>query len=139
MLPEGRAISIDSYCAESDITTVAVIKVDIQGAEPVAVAGAWRTIAANEDLILSTEMSSRHLASRGGTKAYLQTLVSAGFDLWRLAGERDTSSSVAELEHLTLGPATDHADLVCTKGSGARSRLEEAMTSLGIRAVGDSA
>lgn len=125
-----RAVSIDSYCAEAGITRVAVIKMDIQGAEPVALAGARRVIEANDDLILFTEVSPGHLASRGGTAAYVGDLEGAGFELWQLDGDGLTACSAADLDHLSIGSDTDHADLVCAKGDHARARLDEAAATL---------
>ena len=97
------------------------------GAEPVALAGARRTIEGNDDLILFTEVSPAHLASRGGTDAYLRTLADAGFELWQLEGDRVARRTVADLAHLSIGSDTDHADLVCAKGPAARARLAAAV------------
>ncbi|MGC4112362.1 MAG: FkbM family methyltransferase [Nocardioides sp.] len=123
-----RSVTIDGYCAEAGISGVAVIKMDIQGAEPVALAGAKQTIATTGDLILFTEVSPAHLATRGGADAYLRSLADAGFDLWQLDDAGVTPRTVADLEHLTIGSDTDHADLVCAKGPGARARLEDAIS-----------
>jgi FkbM family methyltransferase len=123
-----RAVSIDSYCAGAGIVDVAVIKMDIQGAEPVALAGARQTIEHNDDLILFTEVSPQHLAARGGTDAYLQALEAAGFALWQLEGDRVTRRTIADLAHLNIGVDTDHADLVCAKGDSARARLADAVS-----------
>lgn len=122
-----RTVSIDSYCRDAAITSVQVVKMDIQGAEPAALAGALRTIEATTDMILFTEVSPHHLASRGGTDAYLADLADAGFDLWQLEGVGAVPRTVAELSQLRIGVDTDHADLICVKGNGARARLEDAL------------
>jgi FkbM family methyltransferase len=126
-----RAVSIDTYCAEAGITRVAVIKMDIQGAEPIALAGAHHTIDVAEDLILFTEVSPPHLASRGGAEAYLRSLVAAGFDLWQLEDHRVTPRTAADLDKVSIAVDTDHADLVCAKGARARARLDEAISRRG--------
>jgi FkbM family methyltransferase len=122
-----RTVAIDSYCRDAAITSVDVVKMDIQGAEPVALAGALRTIEAATDMILFTEVSPHHLASRGGTEAYLDALQGAGFDLWQLTDTGAVPRTLADLGHLRIGADTDHADLICVKGNGARARLEEAL------------
>ncbi|HVQ18395.1 MAG TPA: FkbM family methyltransferase [Actinomycetes bacterium] len=122
-----RTVSIDSYCRDAGITTVNVVKMDIQGAEPVALAGALRTIGANPDVLLFTEVSPQHLASRGGTDAYLVALADAGFDLWQMEGGGAVPRTVAELSHLRIAAGTEHTDLVCVKGGGSRARLEDAL------------
>jgi FkbM family methyltransferase len=124
------AVTIDTYCAAAEVSDIAVIKMDIQGAEPLAVTGARRIIANSRDLILFTEMSPSHLLSRGGASAYLQLLEACGFELCRIDGNTVVPSTVSDLERLHLSMATDHADLVCTKGPGARARLAKAVRGL---------
>lgn len=121
-----RAVTLDGFLGKD--RAVDVIKIDVQGAEPVALTGALATIRANDDLILFTELSPRHLAKWGGTRQYLTTLTAAGFDLRQLAGNKVVSRTSAELDRSHVGADTEHTDLVCVKGVAARNQLERAIS-----------
>ncbi len=122
-----RSVSIDSYCEGEAIAKVDVVKMDIQGGEPAALAGARRTFEASDDLILFTEVSPGHLAPNGGVSGFVDALEAAGFDLWALQGGRVVPRTAADLRRLHIDAASDHADLICVKGAGGRVRLEEAL------------
>ncbi len=120
------AVTLDSYFGEKP-PDVDVIKMDIQGAEPLALAGGRGLIAANDDLLLLTELSSEHLDA-AHLRAYGNDLKDAGFALFEI----DESSGMAvrvEVEELVARLVADsgitHTDLACVKGDRASARLRE--------------
>lgn len=122
-----EAVTLDSYFG-GDFPDVDVIKMDIQGAEPLALAGARGLIAANEDLLLLTELSSEHL-DVVRLRAYVDELRDAGFVLFEIDESSGTTVPV-EVEELVTRLVADsgstHTDLACAKGKLAAERLAAA-------------
>jgi FkbM family methyltransferase len=124
-----RTRTVDSVLAESPGSPVTVVKMDIQGAEPVALAGARSLVAGSDDLVLFTEVSPSHLEQWGGAQAYLARLCDSGFRLFRLDEDAHRVDPV-ELADLDVRPRADggeaHVNLVCAKGDAAVRRVESA-------------
>ena len=57
-----KTVSLDDYFA-GEYPSVDVIKMDVQGSEPLAYAGARGLIAANDELTLFTELSNGHISN----------------------------------------------------------------------------
>ncbi|GGN03835.1 hypothetical protein GCM10009721_34030 [Terrabacter tumescens] len=104
---------------------VAVWKMDVQGAEPAVLAGAKRMLEASPEVVLFTELSPGHLRDWGGTAAYVDSLVDAGFALFELD---EHAATLRPVDPVTLGelPVESTAvflNLVCAKGAKAKERL----------------
>ncbi len=94
-----------------------VIKLDVEGAEPLALAGMQKTILENQELILLTEFFPEALR-RGGfdPKKYLDDLLSLGFILYRVEGGDPVRLSAADLPALARGEKIRKLTyLLCTK------------------------
>lgn len=109
---EAVTVTTIDACAGGPVD---VIKMDIQGGEPLALRGASATLAASENVVLFTELSPGHLADHGGTRAYLEALTTAGFDLFEVNGSELAARTVADLDRHVDDPNM-HWDLVCVKG-----------------------
>lgn len=96
-----------------------VLKMDIQGGEPMALAGAARCLAANGEVVLCTEVSPADLP--GGTASYLDTLVGMGFALYEVS-ETDHALRPTSPDEVVAATA-DFTNLVCAKGAGAQQRV----------------
>lgn len=120
------AVTIDDYMANQPCDRVDVMKMDIQGAEPAALVGAFTTITRNDDMILFTELSPAHLAEWGGTAHYLTLLTEAGFSFFEInedAADVEARSG-AELAEAHAGADTSiFTNLVCVKGTQAFERF----------------
>jgi FkbM family methyltransferase len=98
--PEGIAttaitvprISLDAHIAPGG--RVDLIKMDIEGAEPLAWAGMTRVVAENPDLVIVLEWSASHFArSNHNAAAFMKSLQSSGFSPWLL---RDNAPDAPE-------------------------------------------
>jgi FkbM family methyltransferase len=117
-----RTVTLDSFFGVGQ--RIDVVKIDIQGAEPLALAGARRSLADNENLLLFTELSPAHLA--GGSEAFLATLSDLGFGFFEISeGDgRVRATSAVELAQMCDGKTDDfHTNLVCARGTEAEQRI----------------
>ncbi len=114
-------VTLDDYFAER---APEVIKMDIQGAEPAALAGARRTIARAARLVLFTELSPSHLGSPASVASFLDELTGLGFDLFEI-DETQACLRPRDPEELVAvaGRGAEHLDLVCLKGPDAFPEL----------------
>lgn len=79
-----KAIMGDEFFKNND-TRVDVIKMDIEGAEPAAIAGMSHLITKNKNITLFTELYPSLLVSAGSnTEQYLSTLKKHGFRLYNI-------------------------------------------------------
>jgi FkbM family methyltransferase len=105
---------------------VVVLKMDIQGGEPAALAGGRRALAAAGDVILFTEVSPGHLDGAAGAEDFCRRLVDAEFDLL-LVDEEHHSLSPFHIDGMAEASREaghdGHVNLVCTKGAEAAARL----------------
>jgi len=125
-------VSLDEVLASRGIANVSVVKMDIQGAEPVALRGAIHLMSTSENLVLFTEVSPSHLQNWGGAAHYVRELGNCGFDFYRVdeAAQRLDAVSVAEINVAPRSNSREeHTNLVCVKGVEARNRLERVLSS----------
>jgi FkbM family methyltransferase len=121
-------VAVDDLFA--DARRVDVVKLDIQGGEPGALAGARATIRVNSDVVVFTEVSPPHLS--GGAEPYLHTLEELGFDVFVLVDEEAPSIrtvTVAELVETcrrAAGAEVFYLNLVGAKGPEGARRLRAA-------------
>lgn len=109
---------LDSIVAREAIAAVDVIKMDIEGGEPLAVQGMQRVFKNNPGLMLVTEVSSRRLRLSGTSPSwYVQRLASFGFDFSVISPEglRPLSLSSAKVDQFF--DAHDPVNLFCSKGT----------------------
>ena len=108
---------------------VDVVKLDIEGAEPEALAGAARILAASPDLMIFTEVNVGRLDS---VEDYLASLKDLGLDLSLLdePGRRLVHvDGIESLRHRMADPA-DYFNLVGVRGSESTSRFQHAVSVL---------
>jgi len=78
-------LSIDDYVEQAGIGAVSFAKIDVEGAEPLVLAGMRKTIRRSPSMTILIEYNPRALRS-GGTEPpeLLEMLREAGFELWEL-------------------------------------------------------
>jgi hypothetical protein len=119
-------IDLDRLLAQQAITRVQLIKMDIQGAEGLALRGMTATLANNPALVIFAEFWPWGLAQTGVTPAdFLRELLRAGFrfqaideDKRRLIDVTDVDeflSRHANLEYTGTDMRRSHANLICIK------------------------
>lgn len=111
------AVSIDSFVHGNNIQRVDVIKMDIEGAEPLALQGMRAMIKANPELQLVTEFNSSAL-SQGGTDpiVYLRELESCGFNLYGITeDELVPITSRTDMSELAYFHRTGYINILCKK------------------------
>lgn len=107
-----------------------VMKMDIQGGEPAALAGAHRSLAANDDVVLFTELSPSHLPGEAST--YLDELAETGFELFEVDEDSDAVVAVTAEELIrrcrdAQDDSSFYTNLVAVKGAEARERLNPSL------------
>jgi FkbM family methyltransferase len=108
----------DALIAAAGLNGVDVLKIDIEGAEPLALAGLKNALSAS-DLALFFELTPEPMARAGfGAAEMLRGLMAAGFRLYEIReGERalapvgDAAAFVGKLA------GDDYANLLCLKGN----------------------
>jgi FkbM family methyltransferase len=124
-----ETVTIDDYLAGR--SRVDVVKMDVQGAEPAALAGAAATLAANESLILFTELSPAHLVDWGGLEDYTRALADIGFEFFEILDDRGVLPRTAGELAARQGDSTAvFWNVVCVKGSDALDRFRSATRTL---------
>jgi len=79
-------VALDDFCAQSCVVP-RLIKMDIEGAEPLALAGMRRLIERNPLLVLITEFNSSYLDAKAAA-AFLGQLTACGFDVGSIDDDR---------------------------------------------------
>lgn len=127
-----RVLTLDTYAAEKAVRPQ-VVKMDIQGGEPAALTGGRDLLAGSESLTLFTEVSPSHLNGIRGAQAFVGQLRDLGLDLF-VVDEADRSVRPMSADDLAAESRTaghdGHLNLVCTKGTAARARLDAAVAAL---------
>ena len=76
-----EAIAIDDYFGDPP-PRIDFVKMDIQGYEPVALAGMEKTLRANPGAVLITEFHPMMMAASGGSpEAFIRKILSFGFEI----------------------------------------------------------
>jgi FkbM family methyltransferase len=112
---DGAGSRVDTVRLDDLDVRPQVVKMDVQGAEPLVLAGAAQLLA-SDDLIVFTEVSVDHLA-HDGAAAYVESLRAAGLTLLRIDEADGTTSPYAGL------PDTGFVNLLCVKGAEATLRV----------------
>lgn len=126
-MPDQRKISVpgsdlDSILAQSAVARVDIIKMDIEGGEPLAIKGMSGVLANNSALILVSELSSRRLKLSGVTpSAYLRSLAQFGFNLSLIKSAGLFPLNLSEEETDKLFNALDPTNIFCSKQTPAGS------------------
>ena len=102
-----RTVSLDRYCAERNIDRIDLLKIDIQGNEPAAFAGAKRLLGEGRIGVIFAELNWDATRSGGPAAELIAMLTECGFLFappgpylkWREAGDwiRDCDDIVAKL------------------------------------------
>jgi FkbM family methyltransferase len=71
------AVTIDAYCAEHEIATIDVLKVDVEGSEPDVIAGAQGMLASGSIRVAQLEANDQLLVARGTSRGELIELMAA--------------------------------------------------------------
>lgn len=110
-----RTDSLDNICVANGIEQVNFVKLDIQGAEARAVAGAHGILGRSEDCIVLSEFWPTGLSRCGSNpESYLHELEALGFALFTLRG---TSLTGVEVSSLVSSIKGDHfVNIVGFKG-----------------------
>ena len=114
---DGAGARVDTVRLHDLDVRPQVVKMDVQGAEPLVLAGAAQLLAADE-LIVFTEVSVDHLA-QNGARAYVESLRAEGFTLLRIDEADGTTSPYVGL------PDTGFVNLLCVKGAEATMRVAQ--------------
>ena len=98
----AQATRLDDYAARRDLARVDLIKMDIQGAEPFALAGAAGVLARFHPVLLM-EIDRESLASLGSSPEQLwRDLEKLGYRAWRIRPSRKNSGPVTNLDGVML-------------------------------------
>jgi len=81
--------TLDNYCAHHSIEKIDMMKIDVEGAEPLLVAGMQQQIGKNNSLILFMEWYRALLNQSCNPEHFAQQLVDLGFDLNHITPEGD--------------------------------------------------
>jgi FkbM family methyltransferase len=116
---QAQAIRLDSYVAERGLRRVDFIKLDIQGAEPFAIAGGRRVLESCHPTILM-EVYRPGLVKMGSSPAALWAeLKGLGYRAWRIGQSFRKSGAVSDLEGVELANFLfHHEDLASSVTSG---------------------
>jgi FkbM family methyltransferase len=120
-------VDLDSLLDQNGIENVQLIKMDIQGAEALAVRGMKKTIARNPDLTIFTEFWPWGIQEAGGSPIeFLYGLQEAGFNLHAIDEDKEQLLKIADIKELVAQhdhrqyPGIDlrrsHANLICKRG-----------------------
>jgi FkbM family methyltransferase len=112
------AIDLDSFAKKNDIKKVDVIKMDIQGAEFLALQGMEKIIQSNPHLIIFTEFWPSGLKACGSNPlTFLKSLRRYGFNIFEINERTKTLNEVFNFDQLNLKFKTKmgHTNLLCRK------------------------
>jgi FkbM family methyltransferase len=97
---EAEALTLDHYATRCSLSRVDMMKMDIEGAEPAAIAGGLQVIKEYRPLIFAEVC--RTALSRAGfsTAALWESISRLGYRAWRIGQSPETSGPVHNLESL---------------------------------------
>ena len=108
------ATSVDEYLRSTGLR-IDVVKMDIQGAEAIALHGMRETLADNEDILLITEFWPYGLERFGSSPSqFIRDIEGSGFTLYEATGD-GTPSVIRASELESKGADDRHLTLFCSK------------------------
>jgi FkbM family methyltransferase len=121
-----QMVELDQLLAENGIETVDVIKMDIQGAEALALRGMSQVLANNPNIVIFTEFWPWGMEqAQSSAAAFLQQLRNAGFEFHSIDEEGRTLTRVEAvdefiakyrgLQYTSADLRRSHANLVCVR------------------------
>jgi hypothetical protein len=130
-------IDLDRLLAENGIDRVDVIKMDIQGAEAIALQGMRRTLANNPRLAIVAEFWPWGIEQTGlSAQGFLRDLQEAGFRFQTIDETRHRVEDVedigrllaehASLQYTGMDLRRSHANLICVRDGSGPGRLIDA-------------
>lgn len=121
-----KAVSLDEYCeSHPQINQIDFIKMDIQGAEGMALCGMRNTLSRNQSLKLVVEFWPYGLRTAGTQPAqFLSDLTDLGFTLYRLTETHIEETTTADIVRLYDDQKDEFScNLFCVKGTHDRARI----------------
>jgi FkbM family methyltransferase len=90
--------TIDTVLKRAGDPVIDIMKIDIEGAEPIAFRGMQQTIARSPRLTIFAEIYPAAIARLGGTAlAFLEQLASYGFKLWVIDEKKQSVAQIRDL------------------------------------------
>ena len=119
-------VDLDGLLADNGVNKVDVIKMDIQGAEGLALRGMSRTLADNPQIVILTEFWPWGIEQTGQSPlGFLKDLQEAGFKFKAIDEDEHRVREVEDVEQLVEGHdklqytgvylRRSHANLICIK------------------------
>lgn len=110
------AVSVDDFVTAQNLSHVDFIKMDIEGGEPLALAGMTATLAANPHLLLVTEYNPESLAQGGSApESYLQDLEGHGLHLYAITATGLVPFTASDAQRLAAYFKKGSLNILCTK------------------------
>lgn len=107
---EVAAIRLDDYVAERAIDRVDAIKIDVEGSEPFALAGARQTLLRDRPILLMEVSPSMLERARSNAESLGDELSALGYRIWKIGLSPEASGPVADLTGFTQSNALFHHD-----------------------------
>jgi FkbM family methyltransferase len=141
-----QMVDIDGLLADLGIASVQLIKMDIQGAESLALQGLLRTLAASQQVVIFTEFWPWGIEQTGASAAdFLRQLAADGFRFRAIDESRRRLEHINDIEELIARHAQlqypganfrrSHANLICIKDQSGETGVE-LMTNDAVKQVG---
>jgi len=112
---EVETTTLDAFVEQQGLPKVNFIKIDIEGAEPLALAGMTRTIERSDDLTMLIELNPEALRAGGSSSsALLRQLSDFGFDVKAIPNELVATSELQEVDLKTISEKSV-LNLLCQK------------------------
>ncbi len=112
-----EADTLDNICREAEVDTAQFVKIDVQGAEALVLAGAASLLDRSRDCILMTEFWPYGLTRCGGEPChYLERLRSHGFALYELLRQGRLSPIRDDNALISRAPGRHYATVIGFKG-----------------------
>ena len=107
---------IDELLSENDINQVDLIKIDVQGYEPMVIAGLNKTISKSQQIILITEFWPKGIREAGGdAKVFLNNLRNLGLTLYELKNDGEVSEISDDHDLISRHQGRKYTNLVGRK------------------------
>jgi FkbM family methyltransferase len=94
-------VALDDFCAKRDLTKIAMLKIDIEGAEPEAFAGAIRLLTSHTIERVIFEISMPPLEGMGHKiNDVVDPLITAGYTIWNINDDGTISGPKTQFEEI---------------------------------------